>query len=87
MSVKWVDIVHSETGARARINRDALAFHQGVGWEIDPDPASAPFLDPTDPVATSTPVDDDTPDLALEPEDDDPADTGDADVPTDTKKG
>lgn len=86
MSVKWVDIVHSETGARARINADALEYHQLVGWEIDPDPASAPFLDPTDPVATSTPVDD-APDLALEPEDDDPADNGDADASTDTKKG
>ena len=71
---RWVDIRHTETGARARINRDALDFHERVGWEIDPDPSDAPFLDPTDPVATSTPEDDD---IDQVDEDDDESDEDD----------
>lgn len=85
---RWVDIRHTETDARARINADALDWHVRVGWEIDPDPSTAPFIDPTDPVATSTPVDDDeTPVTEPELDDEPTTETGDATAATDTEKG
>lgn len=89
---RWVDIRHTETDARARINADGTDWHVRVGWEIDPDPSTAPFIDPTDPVATSTPEDDDeTPVTEVADLEDDPDDptteTGDATAATDIQKG
>jgi hypothetical protein len=52
---QWVDVVHSETGGRARINADAWPAHKALGWVLDDNP-HADAIDPTDPVATSTPV-------------------------------
>ena len=85
---RWVNIRHTETDARARINRDALEWHERVGWEIDPDPTSASVVDLTDPVATSTPEDvDETPVTERPLEDETTTETGDAAAPTETKKG
>jgi hypothetical protein len=50
----WVDVIHSESGGRARINTDAWPAHKALGWVLDDDP-HAGAIDPTDPVATSTP--------------------------------
>lgn len=81
-AARWVDVIHTETKGRARIPRDALAAHEGLGWVIDTDPPEP--VDPTDPVATSTPEDDDGPGAITTT-----TDTGDAATATDTttKKG
>jgi hypothetical protein len=50
----WVDVIHSETGGRARINADAWPAHKALGWVVDDDP-HADAIDLSDPVATSTP--------------------------------
>lgn len=76
-ATRWVDVIHTETSGRARIPREALAAHKALGWVVDTDPEPH-RIDPTDPVATSTPEDAEAaPEPELEDEANDEAGEGD----------